>query len=764
MHEERNIKCMTKYYKYVLSVIALMLLVLLPTEALAFQSVQKSYGLSKGVMYKQYQYQNGGAQAVNHMIIDVTNPTTEVQLGLPTKANAKAPTTTMAMNNSREGNRVVGAINAGFFNMAEGFPLFLLAENNHIVNGGVVSQGNDEFMNVPTAFGVTANGKGLIDYFDFKINLSHGDKNYKMDGMNRGRRAYESMIYTPQFYKATTDTNEYGFEIVVDTGQPVTENKFGQKLTGTVTYIKPYGSKENLAIPRNGFVISLQGWNWYETLRHINVGEQVSVDFSIDKLWQNAQFMIASGPMLVQNGRTDIKMSTTSWRATEKAPRTVVATSENGNKVHFITVDGRQSHSRGMNMVQLANYLVSLGMESAINLDGGGSTTMAIRNQGSSNLVVANRPSNSGGYQRYVANTLQAVSTAPVGPPKYITMAIEKDGTFLLGATSSLKITSAMDENYVPVPIDNRFALTSDNNTFQFEGMRYKALAVGQDRINITYDGVPVKSFPVTTVERPTTMAITPSNLTLDAGATKQFTLNNVKATNGGSFVYDTDQINWLVEGDIGSINAQGRFVASSVSQGQSGRIIAQLGTTQVATNVTIAKPRLFKDIPTDYAYNKELSYLIENSIINGYDDNTFKPDSPLLRQHAAKIISNVLRLDTKNVTNPQFKDVPTTHPYYGEIAALANKGIISGANGNFNPSGQLTRAQMAKILALAFDLTQMSDKNFTDVSVNDWSYEYIQKLAGHNITTGYDNGSFKPQNAITRMHFGLFVYRTLHQ
>ena len=168
-------------------------------------------------------------------------------------------------------------------------------------------------------------------------------------------------------------------------------------------------------------------------------------------------------------------------------------------------------------------------------------------------------------------------------------------------------------------------------------------------------------------------------------------------------------------------------------------------------------------DIPVGYTYEKELAYLTDNKIINGYSDGSFRPNQSLSREHAALILSKVLQLDTSTIENPNFADVPTTHAYYKEIAALANAGIISGSNGKFNPKGTLTRAQMAKMISLGFELTDGAAKDFSDVSEEAWYYEHVQKMAAHNITTGYGDGTFKPTTAITRMHFGLFVYKAIN-
>lgn len=754
---------MKKIAKGLLVLVVMMSMVYSSTNAYAFQTVKKDYPLSKGVQYKQYTYSNTYTNSINHLAIDVADSTTAVQLGMPANVNGKESTVANANRHSREGNRVVGAINASFYNMSEGYPLFLLAQNNVILNGGVVSSGSGEYMNVPTAFGMTADGRGTIDYFDFDVTLSHKGSNYEMSGLNRARNIYEAVIYTPQFYSKTTNTNEYGFEIVVDTGAPITENTFGQTLTGKVTQIKPYGSKEKLAIPSTGFVVSLQGGDWHSKLSHVAIGDEMSANFSIDKLWQDAQFILASGPYLVKDNKPYIMMSTSSDRGSAVVPRTVVATSDNGQKVHFITVDGSQKHSKGMNMVQLANYLVALGVEKAINLDGGGSTTMGIRNYGSNNVVLANLPSNSGNTQRLVSATLHAVSTAPNGKGTKIEFTNSTNyATLLVGTSSSVAVQYVLDENYNALPLDGHLSLTSQNGGLSVNGLSYTATKAGDERIYIGYDGSAVQSFPVKVVDAPTTLNITPSSKTLSAGESITFTVD-AKDENGKAIVYNPSQVKWSVEGNIGTITSNGKFTAQN--PGATGKIVATLGAKSEAVTVSVAKKALFKDIPNNYTYFKEIEYLTSNKIITGYSDGTFKPDNKLTRAHAAVIISRALGLNTSNVKNPSFKDIPANHVYYKEIAAVAEAGIMSGrGNNKFDPDATLTRAQMAKIVALAYDLKGTSNIVFKDVPKNDWAQAYIQQLAANKITTGYPGNLFKLNESISRVHFGLFLYRAIQQ
>ena len=751
---------MRKWQSVFMVIIAVFTMLLLPTHAFAFQTIDKSFGLSEDVWYKQYKYSTGAPQSINHIAVDVAPGKTEVQLGLPTRVNGKETTTSLAMKNSREGNRVVGAINAGFFNMAEGYPLFLLAKDNVIVNGGTVSQGSDEYLNVPTAFGMTADGKGLIDYFDFGITLKRGGKTEAMSGLNRQRNIYEAVIYTPQFYKTHTDTNQYGFEFVVDTGQEITRNTFGQTLKGKVTHIKPYNSTERLTIPRTAFVVSMQGGDWHKKYGDVKIGEEIAVNFSIDNKWKNADYIIASGPMLVKDSKPYIMMSTNSWRAKEKAPRTIVATSDGGKKVHLITVDGRQSHSEGMNMVQLANYLVSLGVERAINLDGGGSTTMGIRNYGSNQIVLANRTSNGGGAQRAVSTILQAVSLEPVSVAKHMLFRIENDIPILEGNGSRITVSLVQDKNRNSLPIDGHITLSSQHGTLTTNGMSYQTTKAGDDRIYVMHDGTVVNSFPVKTVAGPTTMTIAEGDRTLKEGEQLRFTLKDIKDDTGQNILYDERQVKWSVEGDIGSIAGNGTFTAKNA--GAKGKVVATLGNQSVAVNVTIAKKGLFTDVPPNHRYEKELAYLVQHNYINGYPDGRFLPDNPISRQHAALILTKVLQLDTTNVQDPGYKDVPKGHVYYNEIAALTTAGIISGADGYFNPQNNVTRAHMSKMIVEAFNLTGSNDKVFTDVSQDFWAYDYIQTLVHNGVATGYLDQSFKPGQAISRIHFSVFLYNSL--
>ena len=117
-----------------------------------------------------------------------------------------------------------------------------------------------------------------------------------------------------------------------------------------------------------------------------------------DPQWVSARTepsIIGSGPMMLQDGQR-IDMGTGAF-VTLRHPRTAIGTS--GNKVYLVTVDGRsKGNSLGVNLNELANILKWLGAENALNLDGGGSTTMYIEGQPENGIV--NRPCDNQKFDR----------------------------------------------------------------------------------------------------------------------------------------------------------------------------------------------------------------------------------------------------------------------------------------------------------------------------------------------------------------------------
>ncbi|MCP1143710.1 S-layer homology domain-containing protein [Lysinibacillus endophyticus] len=740
---------MKRQFNLVVSFLLAFSLMLVGVEqAYAFQTTNDSYPVSQGVKYSNYTY---SSKPINHLEVDLSNPYTELQLGLPSPINTVSTLTDRANKDSREGNRVVGAINANFYNMTDGYPLYLISQNNNIVMPEVLSDTKQYYVSEPIAFGVTSNGLAEIDYYDSDIIVQYNNQSIELNGLNRTRESNEGILYTPQYLVSKTPTNKYGMEVIVETSQTIGATKFGQTLTGNVTAIRNYGDENRPKIPRNGFVLSFNG-KAMEKFKNVKIGEQISVSISIDAKWQDAKFIMASGPLLVYGGKVNVTMDTTSSRARQVTPRTAVAVSKDKKKAHLITVD------KGMSLAQFAAYLEKLGVDRAINLDGGGSTTMGIRKYGSNTVVLANSPS--GGTQRKISAIIEAVSTGATGTATTMKVTRDQIGTMLVGSTVTLKPNYLLDEHYNPLPINvNDFIITSSKNLVTVNGLSYTAATPGSDSITVQ-NGNARQNISVTVVDAPASLSISSTSKTIEQGASMQFTAK-AKDANGNNLIYAQSQLKWAVEGDIGTISSTGLF--KSNGKDGKGKIKATLGTKTVSTDIEINKKPIFSDISNSNPYKEEIQYLVEHGLISGYADGTFKPNANLTRAHAAVLLSRALNLNVSKVTNPNFTDVPSSHVYYKQIAAIENAGIMGGVgNGKFNPSANLTRAQMAKILVEAFDLSGTSETKFKDVGETHWAAQYIDTLATNKITTGYGDNTFKPNVEVSRAHFAVFLYRAI--
>lgn len=197
----------------------------------------------------------------------------------------------------------------------------------------------------------------------------------------------------------------------------------------------------------------------------------------------------------------------------------------------------------------------------------------------------------------------------------------------------------------------------------------------------------------------------------------------------------------------------------------------AAIATTMATSALVVAVPTqaeaakgTFPDVKETDHYYEPIQILTGRDIISGYPDGLYKPGRNVTRGQAAKILAHTLGLDTVNVKNPGFTDIPTTHQYYGPIAALVNAGIIQGyEDDTYRPSSPLTRAHMSKILSLGFGFAEVPFKGgkFTDVNADAWYANFVETLIANSITTGRTPTTFEPNSRVTRGQMASFVVRS---
>ncbi len=176
-----------------------------------------------------------------------------------------------------------------------------------------------------------------------------------------------------------------------------------------------------------------------------------------------------------------------------------------------------------------------------------------------------------------------------------------------------------------------------------------------------------------------------------------------------------------------------------------------------------------FKDVPETASYYSAVEYLKENKIVQGYEDQTFKPAQPVMRAEALKmVLSPVSKKPENGFYNTGFKDVAIDSWFAGYVLIGQLNGIIQGTpDGNFLPSRTVTKAEYLKMLLLAFQTDLKNQKNLTeqvsaDTKLTDWYIPYIN----YGITLGLiypdEKNNIAPGKALNRAECAQILYRLI--
>lgn len=323
-----------------------------------------------GVIYgHQRRADSFGPNVVNYLVISTRYTGIEVKLALA--QNRVFGSEHVSGMGERLG--AIAAINGAFF-ASDGRPLGVI-----MIDGELISEPHAN----RTALGIGKN-KLLMDGVSMQGGVFLNDLPFAtVTGLNRPRLQDELLLYSSA-YGERTRTNNFGHEITV--------------VDGTVTAITGGDSP----IPKDGFVLSGHGIQ-KALLNEIRLGDELQVNLELIPNWEDEgiEQIIGGGPRLVKDGIPHITGDAELFRndiTKGRAPRTALGIMEDG-RLLLVTVNGRQPNiSVGMSLTELANLLLELGAVQAMNLDGGGSTTMVIRN------LVLNLPSD--GKERPVSNAI----------------------------------------------------------------------------------------------------------------------------------------------------------------------------------------------------------------------------------------------------------------------------------------------------------------------------------------------------------------------
>lgn len=184
---------------------------------------------------------------------------------------------------------------------------------------------------------------------------------------------------------------------------------------------------------------------------------------------------------------------------------------------------------------------------------------------------------------------------------------------------------------------------------------------------------------------------------------------------------------------------------------------------TLVATAVAPAglAAEKFPDVKKDTPYYEPIHALAEMGVIEGYTDGTFKIRDKVTRAEASRMLS-VIR-GFKATKEAKFPDVKQDVWYSDGINALYSQGLIDGyPDGTFKPNEQMSRAQFARLVVEAYELPIVEDVKlpFTDVKEDVWYTKYIKTLYHYGFIKGIDEKTFAPNASIDRGDFAILLHK----
>lgn len=336
-------------------------------------------------------------------------------------ASARVPVSSMAWT---EGALL--AINADYF-APNGDPLGLFIHNGELIS--------EPFRN-RSAIGWTDDGVvfGRPSWRAW-IETPMGVR-LPINGINRAAGSNELIVFSESGGTATTAHPGMMFLFECDS-IPAIEGTYEVKFK----YVVPDVTSQ--PVKKGQWIIAATGGNQLRLLSAIQQNETYKIHFRLegDEEWKRVRYAIGGGPRLIRDGRVLVEFGEEQFDqdlALKRHPRTAIGTTESGEMV-LVVIDGRSKYSTGASLNELAWIMRGLGCVNAINLDGGGSSTLYVGG------AILNRPSD--GRERPVANALLLMAQLTNGDARPIKI-VAPSTSLMEGAKFQLRAVGAEDAEF----------------------------------------------------------------------------------------------------------------------------------------------------------------------------------------------------------------------------------------------------------------------------------------------------------------------------
>lgn len=572
---------MNKYIRRSLALLVILTILLtsfgnvFAAQQLISQTVEKQT-VTSGVTLESYDRFTTSGWIKSYVLrVDLSNENVKVD----TLVNKKSVVGSSTVLNLAKNSGAIAAVNGSFFDFgAKG-------SGNSYTYGPVVSSGQVDLAATrdskdTATFSLNDVNEALFTYWNTKVELitPKGEKKIAAS-YNRYKGVFNGMTIVDAKWGAKTPgaTSQYPdwLEMVVEDGvvKEFSENKPG------------------IDMPKNGFVVLGSGSHIQYLKDNFKVGDPVEYSITMNVDTSKMAMALTGGAMLVKDDKVLTSFSHNPVSPSTRAPRTAIGTSKDGKTLIIAAVDGKSNASIGMTQAELAAYMHELGCANALNLDGGGSTTLVSRQQGTTGLSVQNRPSD--GAQRGVGASLGIFSVAPQGPVDSLYVTSYEDQVFV--NTSRAFTARGMDKYMNPVNIntnDIKWSVSGVKGTFK--GNVLYPTTAGEAIVTAKIGDHVVGTCPITVLESPVRLELNHDKLNINPGSSVTLSVKGWDE-NGYTASIPPANIKWSTGGNIGKVSSSNVFTANK--NGGTGYITATVGAAVVSCPVSIRMSGLTKVI-----------------------------------------------------------------------------------------------------------------------------------------------------------------------
>lgn len=653
----------------------------------------------------------------------------------------------------KSGYKVVAAINGDIYDTKSGTPRGLVMHGGNIVTSGYASDrvvvfdknGKASMTKDTLSYSI----KGELAYQEGEEWIQREFKS-KIDFVNVPFGAARGLHLYNRHYSDSTKTTGGCMEVVIDCGSTDnTQLRVGSTIKGTVKAVNV--DVADTPIGENEIVLSTPtGSDSASKLFSIVPGSTVEIgveDAANGKLAEGVEalgiyYSILEEGNVVTTGKN-------------LNPRTAIGIKPNGSLLLY-ALDGRQEVSKGLNMVELANHMKSLGCNYAFNMDGGGSTTFYARLAGKEDKAgLRNIPS--GGKERKIANSL-LITYSGNGSTSVQNLNLYPANVLMMpGAQVEVK-SYGSNELYEKVSLNGRVSYEIEGNIGRINDSGLYTAGEEEGKVKIVGR--------MGDISGDTNIQIVKKGLSITASVSKIMIKENekldinLKAKSGPVPVISNDTIfTWTCDENVGTVDEHGVFTAGAKGA-EKGYVYASYGDYKLSIPVQVGNLFVeFSDTKEHWA-RQYIGELAARGVINGMGDNLYVPEGKLTRAQFLALLAK--SMDGLNVTEApasQFVDVPKDEWYYNYVNWGFANGIVNGVSETeFAPNDNITREQMCVMLckfavSRGIQLEQTGDTvSFSDQgSISFWALDYVMTVAGAGLINGQPEGNFEPQGLATR-------------